>query len=83
MLSTGRLATSNAASAVPPCLILVTGVSAKFGGLKERFHMQRIYLHVLKTAERERVEDREFLRAKEWITSVPASRDAPCHETDL
>ena len=65
MLSIVLLTPSNAALAVPPCLILAIRVSSKFGALVERFYKKRIYLQVLKTPKQKKAEVREFLRAKE------------------
>ena len=65
MLSIVLLTPLNAASAVPPCLILAIRVSSKFGALGERFYKKRIYLKALKTPKQKKVEVREFLRAKE------------------
>jgi membrane-bound acyltransferase YfiQ involved in biofilm formation len=65
ILSIVLLTPSNAALAVPLCLILAMRVSSKFGALRERFYKKRIYLKVLKTPKQKKVEVREFLRAKE------------------
>ena len=42
-----------AALAVPPYLIVTIRVSSKFGALRERFHIKRIWLQILKTLKEE------------------------------
>jgi hypothetical protein len=42
-----------AVSAVPPCLITTIRVSSKFGALRKRFHIRRIWLQFLKTLKGE------------------------------
>jgi hypothetical protein len=54
-----------AGSVIPPCLIATIRVSSKFGVLGERFHIQRIYLQILKTLKKENNVVREFLRYEE------------------
>ena len=54
-----------AASAVPPCLIATIKVSSKFGALGERFHIERIWLQILKTLKEENNAVRELLRCEE------------------
>jgi hypothetical protein len=47
-------------SASPPCLITTTGVSSKFGALRERFYERRIWLQVLKMLSGEKRTFREL-----------------------
>ena len=54
-----------AVSAVPLCLIATIGVFSKFGALRERFHIRRIWLQMLKTLKEENDAAREFLRCGE------------------
>jgi hypothetical protein len=54
-----------AVSAVPLCLIATIGVFSKFGALKERFHIRRIWLKILKILKEENDTAREFLRCEE------------------
>jgi hypothetical protein len=60
MLSIVLSTPSNAASAVPPCLILAMRVASQFGALQARFYKERIYLQDLKTFKQRKVEVQEF-----------------------
>ena len=44
-----------AVSAIPPCLITTIRVSLKFGALRERCHIRRILLQILKTLKGEMI----------------------------
>ena len=62
MLSIVPITLLIAASAVPPYLITTIRVSSKFGALRERFHIRRIWLQILKMLKEEKNAVREFLR---------------------
>jgi hypothetical protein len=54
-------------SAGPPCLITTTGVSSKFGALRERFYERRIWLQVLKMLSGEKRTFRELRRSRRGV----------------
>jgi hypothetical protein len=54
-----------AVSAGPPCLITTIRVSSKFGALRERCHIRKIWLQFLKILKRGNDAAREFLRYEE------------------
>jgi hypothetical protein len=49
-----------AVSAIPPCLITTVRVSLKFGALRERCYIRRIWLQFLKTLKGEIMQPRSF-----------------------
>jgi hypothetical protein len=65
ILSIVSITSPIAAWAVPPCLIATVRVSSKFRALRERSHIKRIWLQILKILKVENNTVREFLRCKE------------------
>ena len=67
MLSIVSITPPIAVSAVPPCLIATIRVSSKFGALRERFYIRRIWLQILKTLREEKNAVRELRRCDERV----------------